>query len=147
MQNPYLIQRAKFENRQGKTGIDSILRFDYMGSSEFEWGALPASLKRVREDISNYIQFNYSFTKFPSKVVTVFCKKEQQDFIGDILEQILSHKIRLKEHCDLKDYVNPNPDFGKINPSDFWWDIDNDYFFWKMTPEFDVKFKNALNNK
>jgi hypothetical protein len=44
MENPYCIQRGKFKNREGKQGIDSLLIFDYMGSSEFEFGALPSRM-------------------------------------------------------------------------------------------------------
>lgn len=140
MELPYLIQRAKFENRSNKKGIDQILSFDYMGSSEFEFGALPKSLKRVRENPSNYVQFQYSFKKQPNKLVTVFCKKEQQEFIGSILEQLADRKIWLKEHCDLDKYIKGEDKYA----NDFWWDIDNDWFFWKFNTDFDLKFKAAI---
>lgn len=143
MKKPYLIQRAKFENRPDKKGIDQLLSFDYMGSSEFEWGALPKSLKRVRENLADYVLFQYSFKKHPAKVVTVFCTKEQQDLVGDILEQLSEGKIRLKEYCDLDNYVVPKT---KYRDNDFWWDIDNDWFFWKTNADFDTKFKSALAN-
>lgn len=45
---PYLIQRGGFKLAPKEiTGPDSILRFDYMGSAEFEFGALPQSLRRM----------------------------------------------------------------------------------------------------
>ena len=53
----WLIQRAKFEDRKS-TGIDSILSFDYMGSAEFEWGALPKSLKFIRGHFKEYDYHN-----------------------------------------------------------------------------------------
>jgi hypothetical protein len=43
----HLIQRGKFAKIESKKGIDSILSFDYMGSSESEWGALPKSLSEI----------------------------------------------------------------------------------------------------
>lgn len=145
MEKPYCIQRAKFDNnRPDKKGIDRLLQFDYMGSAEFEFGALPASLKRVRKDLNNYIMFDYSFKKFPSVSVTVYCKKEQYDFIGDILEELSEGKLRLKEYCDLRGYVNPKKEHS-YNRNDFWWDIDQDWFFWKKTKNgFDDQFKEAL---
>lgn len=143
MKTPYLIQRAKFEDRIGKTGIDSLLSFDYMGSSEFEWGALPKALKSVRENISKYVTFNYSFKDHPDKVVTVFCKQEQKEFVGDILEQLAQHKIRLKERCDLNEFLSGNTARWS---NDFWWDIDQDWMFWKFNNDFESKFKNALTN-
>lgn len=146
MQTPYLIQRAQFKNENELTinrkGIDKLLSFDYMGSSEFEFGALPASLKRIRADIKNYTQFQYSFKKHHAKVVTVLCKKEEQEEVCNILEQISEQKIRLKEYCDLYDFINDNYTY---HYNDFWWDIDNDFMFWKFTPDFDIKFKKELS--
>ena len=51
MRTPYLIQRIDMRHkppRPGKKGIDASFGFDYMGSSEFEWGALPKALKALR---------------------------------------------------------------------------------------------------
>ena len=47
---PYLIQRIK-QNRSTnpmRTGVDRYFSFDYMGSSEFEFGALSAALRLMR---------------------------------------------------------------------------------------------------
>lgn len=76
--NTQLIQRGTFETREYKTGIDSILKFDYMGSSEFEWGALPKSLGRIRENIDSY---TYLDVPIKDKVITVFCKDSQKSEI------------------------------------------------------------------
>jgi hypothetical protein len=48
--NPYLIQRVQRRThpQAGKKGVDTEFSFDYMGSSEFEWGSLPASLRYMR---------------------------------------------------------------------------------------------------
>jgi len=145
MKKPYLIQRAKFCNDQRETakGIDKLLQFDYMGSAEFEWGALPESLKRVRENFSDYVHLNYFFKKYhPTKFVNVFCRKAQKDFIGDILEELSENKIRLKEYCDLKYYLE---DDIKWRHNDFWWDIEQDWFFWRPSVDFDNKFKETLS--
>jgi hypothetical protein len=146
MQNPYLIQRAKFkdsDNNPSAKGIDKLLRFDYMGSAEFEFGALPKSLKRVRADIFKYVKFEYFFKNYSSNYknsVTVFCKKEQKEFMPDILEQLAENKIRLKERCDLSQYLKEE------NGNDFWWDVDNDWFFWKINPIFAKNFQEELEN-
>lgn len=140
---PYLIQRAAFRNEPNRKGIDAILRFDYMGSSEFEWGALPDSLNRIRRDIDDYTYFQYSFTGHPTKVVTVFSKKDQSEQIPEILEQLANKErpIRLKERCDLIDWVKPEECFSPYNRNDHWWDIENDWMFWKFDPEFEEQFK------
>jgi hypothetical protein len=48
---PYLIQRLRLRRRGVSLvkGIDAVFEFDYMGSSEFEWGSLPRSLKIMRD--------------------------------------------------------------------------------------------------
>ena len=49
---PRLIQRISAREKpcyDAKGDIDRLFKFDYMGSSEFEWGALPRALKQMRE--------------------------------------------------------------------------------------------------
>lgn len=142
MIQPYLIQRAKFQKRE-KTGIDSLLSFDYMGSSEFEFGALPKALKRVRESEKEYVQFEFAFEIFEDKPIMILCKKSDKDELPRILAQLADKKIRLKEYCDLDAYLKGNRNY---RTSDFWWDIENDFFFWRSDSDFNSNFKKALFN-
>ena len=139
---PYLIQRAKFKNpiEANEIGIDRIIQLDYMGSAEFEFGALPKSLKRIRANADNYTHFRYAFST--GKVVTVFCKKEDRKKMGEILENLVAKKIRLKEFCDLDNYVND--EVAVFRNNDFWWDILNDFMFWKFNIEFHTEFKISI---
>jgi len=43
----YLVQRMTSRD-SGAPGFDGLFDLDYMGSSEFEWGAIPKSLKAIR---------------------------------------------------------------------------------------------------
>ncbi len=47
----WLIQRIQKQRYPGPNakGIDKHFSFDYMGSAEFEWKALPKALKKMRE--------------------------------------------------------------------------------------------------
>lgn len=142
---PYLIQRARFSKfHSDKIGIDSLLDFDYMGSAEFEFGALGKSLKRVRENINEYVRFDHMFADFPEKIVSVYCKHEDMLEIPEILEKLARREndIRLKEYCDLDVYLKDLQRRG----SDFWWDIENDFFFWRNNEEFNVLFIDKLIN-
>lgn len=47
----YLTQRLSNRDHPHGNGFDAHFKCDYMGSSEFEYGALPASLKRMRADV------------------------------------------------------------------------------------------------
>jgi len=140
MLKPYLIQRAKFEKREGE-GIDILLGFDYMGSAEFEWGALPKSLKRIRESKKKYIQFEHIFENFEDKPIMVLCKIEDKEELPKVLSQLADRELRLKEYCDLDAYLKGNKDY---RTSDFWWDIENDYFFWRSNENFNKQFKKCL---
>lgn len=138
MKSPYLIQRAKINEQEAtlKKGIDRILQFDYMGSSEFEWGALPTSLKRIRKDLDCYI---LSTIQIDSQTVSIFfnnktiSKEEIKNLIGGLYER----KFRLKEYCD----------FAKgctFKRNNFWWDLDNDFMFWLHNPTFESRFKDLI---
>lgn len=50
---PALIQRVMVRTLPSETqrGIDRFFQFDYMGSSEFEWGALPQAAKAMRANV------------------------------------------------------------------------------------------------
>jgi hypothetical protein len=47
---PTLIQRIhrRREVSEHSKGVDRLFEFDYMGRSEFEWGAIPQALKAMR---------------------------------------------------------------------------------------------------
>jgi hypothetical protein len=143
MKTPYLIQRAKCEDRDFKKGIDSIINLDYMGSSEFEWGAIPKSLGNVRSQVNSY---TYLDVPIGDKVISVFCHDSQKSEIKMYLKDLSENKIHLKEYSDFNTYINPSKhdlewQVKRPHDTDFWWDLDNDIMFWKKNPEFEIKFK------
>lgn len=147
--NTYLIQRARFEDRDYKKGIDSIINLDYMGSSEFEWGALPDSLKKIREHLNNY---TYLDVPIKDKVITVFCTNEQKSEVKKYLNKLANREMTLKEYSDFNQYINPSKfdlewQKKRKHSTDFWWDIDNNLMFWKKDNEFETKFKNIIKVK
>lgn len=135
---PYLIQRAKFEDRDPdlKKGIDSIIRLDYMGSAEFEWGALPASLKEIRSHINEY---TYLDVPIKDKTITVFCNDSQKTEIKTYLEGLAADKFRCKEYTGFNRYID-----GTEYPQDFWWDVLNHLMFWRKDTTFETKFKSII---
>lgn len=133
----WLIQRGRFQTRE-KNGIDSILRFDYMGSAEFEFGAMPESLDKIRSCISEY---TYLDVPMKDKVITVFCKDSQKTDIKTYLEELAENKMGLKEYSDFDSYINP---VHFPNRTDFWWDIENNLMFWKKNVEFETNFKAII---
>jgi hypothetical protein len=135
----WLIQRGIFRDNVGKKGIESILSFDYMGSSEFEWGALPKSVGRIRDKINTY---TYLDIPIKDKVISVFCKETQKYEAKMYLEELAENKMRLQEFSAFNNYINDDGYFK--DKFDFWWDIENDLMFWKKNVEFEMKFKSLI---
>lgn len=139
----YLIQRGKFDNRDNKKGIDSIVEFDYMGASEYEWGALPESLKRIRTSIEDY---TYMDVPVYGKIITVFCNSDDKPNVKTYLETLADGKMRIKMGSYFDKYVKPSKydkEWQEKHPlsTNFWWDLENDLMFWVKDVEFETKFK------
>ena len=135
----WLIQRGVFCENKNENGLDSILEFDYMGSSEFEWGALPKSLAQIRKQINNYSCFDVVVS---GKTITVFCQELHLSSIEQYLSELAQNKMSLKEFSAFDSYIN-NSGFFK-DRFDLWWDIENGLMFWKKNDEFERKFWCAI---
>ena len=129
---PYFVQRASLRKygADEMKGIDRLLSFDYMGSAEFEFGALNKSLLSIRDNIAAYDYFPLTIG---NKQFTVFCKTEDKDEIAEVIKGLWEKKFRLKEWCDLEDVR-----------TDHWWDIGNDFMFWKENESFTTEFKAVI---
>ncbi len=134
----YLIQRAEFE-QGGPNGIDTILKFHNMGSAEFEFGALPSSIKAIRNNINEY---TYLDIPINGKIITVFCNDALKTEMKTYLTRLAKGRIKyLKEKPLFKEYINDEETY--IN-TDFWWDIENHFMFWKKNVDFEKQFKNLI---
>lgn len=74
----YLIQRMKERKfDDSRRGVAKFFAFDYMGSTEFEWGAVPKAISAMRE----YKEFR-AYYLGPSKwlpVIREFFRRELED--------------------------------------------------------------------
>lgn len=121
----WLIQRGCFKNIKKKdiVGIDSLVSFDYMGSAEFEFGALPESLKEICKNLSDYKKFPTPYKK-GEETLYIICT----DIVSakENLDEVISGK-QLKERSYL-DVLFGNADSvfaPKDIRNDFWWDLGN----------------------
>jgi len=116
---PYLVQRVLRRVGEGPgKGVDRHFSFDYMGSSEFEWGALPAALQEMRkhELTMHSIQHETYACTFVGRAEDV--NKALAFFIDQLGEH---RKIRLKEWSAIRAaFVENN------NRTCAWWAIDQD---------------------
>jgi hypothetical protein len=118
--------------------FSSIWSYDYMGSAEFEWGALPKSWERIGNNLKEYTVHVFNVTaKFmdwrtkertiKTAPVYIFCKNED---IKEIEEWLVKFADEEKHDYQTKEWINLGhsictPDNKTLG----WHDIDNDYLF------------------
>lgn len=132
--------------------VSEIWRYDYMGSAEFEWGAIPESLQRISKNISDYkigqieVEFkcyNWNFKNKKDKyiqsngLVFYFCKKEDEIEVQQWIGKFADEKKRdffLKENVDMAGAMCMKEFYRDLAG---WHDIDNDYLFFIDKEMFD----------
>jgi hypothetical protein len=121
---PYLIHRGSFKDIASDadiTGIDSLLSFDYMGSSEFEFGGLPKSLRRIVASLSDYATWTMDMRAKDGRALILFCKPDDREELFRLIPMIRDRSHQLKERAGLDD---------ALSRTNFWWDIENDWMMW-----------------
>jgi len=128
MRKPYLIQRCTYTGQGKKIGdevVSDFYRQDYMGSSEFEFGELPASLRRMYQHLDFYNKVGEREIK--GKTVYFWGDSKDFDEYAKFLEQLKPYED-LKEVISFTDYFEEKKNFAYLH-DDFWWDIVNDIVF------------------
>jgi hypothetical protein len=147
----WCIQRATIESCPDRKGVDSLLTFDYMGSSEFEWGALKASLKRLRAKVNDFRFYDIPLQRSDSKGkkvnITLFCLPDHAVAIEKFIQQCAQgNEPPLKEHTYLGHAVDPSAYKWKTRIN-CWWDIYNDWVAWIKNDVFADQFIAELRKE
>ena len=145
----YLIQRGKF-NKDGNslTGKEGVIDLDYMGSSEFEFGAIPKSYRRIMYNMNNY---NYTSTGIFTKENNELILFSNQEFVKEILEGInsfINNPYHLKEYSELEKIPNSSiKDYGiKKLRTNFWWCIEQNKDWMAFLNSNRELFEKGINN-
>lgn len=141
---PYLIQRCDTDILDSKQPrLKSLLNYDYMGSAEFEFGAIPGSLARMRIRIIEQGKDAYvilpcgpqaALGPYVGKQLMALVSKEKADneqWLADFhagVKNIIDETVRLKDWSGIPRHYKPER-FGGNNYCDAWHDIKNDVFF------------------
>ena len=146
MQSLRLIQRGtiRTEQRTDSKGIDALVSWDYMGSAEYEFGALGNSLKRIRSSIVDYSQFELEIS---GRKITVFCKTAEQKEVETAIVNLSKNPPRLKEIAEFDNFCGNRPDCRWKSNTNFWWDINNDFMFWPSDDVFTKSMIEAIQTK
>jgi len=127
MDFPYLIQRVIFlvHPLEDKKGVDKYFHFDYMGSSEFEWGVLPKALKEMRAALTD----EWKPKKIQVKDKVVWYVGAEESFLcaeALFLDQLGSRRCRLKEITGIADSISPKEPPAAYSGYDGWWALDGE---------------------
>ena len=130
----WLVQRGDFKERSEKTGIDKMITWDYMGSAEFEWGALPKAYGYIMENFCEYQMYvEKDMANANGVPLCIFCKRDEHKKIKATLDEFRKKPYGLKEYISFdREYKtfreHPVPGYDSIHEH-FWFDIEH-HFMW-----------------
>jgi len=121
-------------SNEGMDILNSLFRFDYMGSSEFEWGAVPKALQKIADQHNKYVAFEVSIkTEKNEAPIYIIAKPEWKEQIIKNLKKWASGDDYLKESVKLDRAINKTYFNGKqvedYNLCIGWLELDNGYMF------------------
>jgi hypothetical protein len=131
----YLIQRGEIKNRKKEAPIKENVTWDYMGSAEFEYGALPTSLRRIQRNFDKYKRVMFQdITNLEGASLIVMHSFESADELAeykDLLVLLSKDKVDLKERSYFSSWFRNRDKWDKRYREDcnLWWDISNDVWF------------------
>lgn len=160
---PYLIARISTVLSNGDARLATFLDYDYMGSSEFEFGAIPKSLARMRlvvadslyadaksdgMEIRNFPQLTSSYGNYSGNTLHVLASTATFDKFGDslltALTKLSSGDRRCKERTEFDKCFLTKAPLWESQGFDIWHDIDHDIFF-TFSPAVLVAIRAHLN--
>lgn len=136
---PYLIQRGNINRHMADKSalLSRAVNMDYMGSAEFEFGALPQSFRAIeskRDQLTLRKITSIMEGEACLRVVSCLNDEEFAEYAKH-LHSLRDGKIRTKESTYFnKDYKQ----FSSLK-CDFWWDINNHVMF-----TFDKNFSKRI---
>lgn len=162
MKSIYLIQRAEIRKDYVKGGIDSLLNFDYMGSAEFEFGALPFSYATICKFPRKFETFTVDGEEFTILYLEGIhtpedIEKIKNTFLGFNKEQ---YGGRTKEHTYFYEYTH-RKDMESFSEkglkglrrvyseysyrNNCWWDVENHFIIFPSI--YLSKFTQAIDSQ
>jgi hypothetical protein len=129
--------------------LRDICSFDYMGSSEFEWGAVPTALQFIAEQAGNK---NIVLGELHFNIKEVIYWIAPKDYEKEVKIRITKlrkdeYAWQKKEYCGLQDYFDKSDEYHKRNVG--WLELDNGYAFFvdkEMAEKFFRLFGQELND-
>lgn len=130
----WLIQRGAFRNLEFTTEFlggtsKHLINPDYMGSSEFEWGAIPKAYRRIMGQYDKYSLHVTDLTTIGGAPFCLYCMNNQYEKTLDKIKTYLKEPYQLKEWTNMEAHFTTKYAFGVDHlkyqrKTNFWWCID-----------------------
>lgn len=128
--NPFSFGGGLINGGLSKEAMDllrPIFSFDYMGSAEFEFGAVPKSLDHIIKNIKEYNARTIKIAKQPVYVIAPAALSEK---IDELLNQLAKDKIHCKESVNFDSALGLDKYFPKEKCNTIGWlELDNHFMF------------------
>ena len=145
----YLIQRGEFrEDGVGLTGRNGVIDLAYMGSAEFEFGAIPRSFRRIIYNFNNYRYVPTGIKTKDNEELILFADKEISNEILEGIKSFIYNPYHLKEYSELEKIPNSSKDdneFYKLY-TNFWWCIEFNKDWMAFFSTYRMLFEKGINN-
>lgn len=126
---PYLVQRGNILNcTQDQKRLGDHVEWDYMGSAEFEFGALPKSMRRAQKvDPAQWNYFSRTMDVQSGDILSSTVESKELYFYSPHTQESMQGWLERIEKCFkgrhlMKESLYPTE-------ADLWWDIENEVFF------------------
>jgi hypothetical protein len=157
---PHLIQRGSINRLSKRSRLTEAVALDYMGAAEFEFGALPKSLRCIESQFHLYqthtfadIWVYHEEHMTPLQVFANFDTDEDRTQYLDWLNKIINNESHPKEwtrleignrlsfdaRAALRQEGKSEDAHTEPDKTNFWWDVDNHVMF-----SFNNKFMKRL---
>jgi hypothetical protein len=137
-------------SKEGMNRLREIFSFDYMGSAEFEWGAVPAALQFLAEQrfadklVANLVDVSPNANE--KNIVYYVCPVQYENDVVQRIKELRkidglgnrNSSIILKEHCGLKEYFSETGKWSEYAKRNIGWlELDNGFIFFTDKEVFD----------
>jgi hypothetical protein len=127
--NPFSFGGGLRNGGLGKKAMEllrPIFEFDYMGSSEFEWGAVPNALEFMSKTPLVTGAVNLDPDKV-DEVVYYVCPIPYEEGVQVRITELYKATVRLKARCDLNEYFDKTSKYPTRTRG--WLELDNGFAF------------------
>ena len=140
----YLIQRLEHRtNPEGRKGVDKYVIHDYMGSAEFEFGAIPATWKQFRNNSQDLVRTSIQLPGL--SFLCISHKSISKEELTYSLQLLLDDKVRVKENTYLPERLARKGTSYRNTVA--WLRVGENYapLLWTVSPELCKKLCEELN--